>query len=74
VRFVRAFLRFWYDFLIGDDWRIAAGVAVAMAAGAVLVRTEALGDTAITALGFAAIVIGLVLSLTFAARSARRGA
>jgi hypothetical protein len=21
------FLRFWYDFIIGDDWRIAVGVA-----------------------------------------------
>jgi hypothetical protein len=25
-----AFLRFLWDFVIGDDWRIAAGVAVAL--------------------------------------------
>ena len=28
---VRAFGRFWYDFVVGDDWRIALGVATALA-------------------------------------------
>ena len=27
-----SFGRFWYDFVIGDDWTIAAGVVVALAA------------------------------------------
>ena len=27
---VRAFLAFWYDFVIGDDWRVAAGVAAGL--------------------------------------------
>ena len=26
------FGKFWYDFIIGDDWRIAAGVVVTVAA------------------------------------------
>ncbi len=26
---IRAFFDFWYDFVIGDDWRIAAVVVVA---------------------------------------------
>ncbi|GAB2850321.1 hypothetical protein GCM10027176_61690 [Actinoallomurus bryophytorum] len=30
------FLRFWSDFLIGDDWTIALGVVVAVAATALL--------------------------------------
>ena len=30
-RRVRAFLAFLYDFVIGDDWRIAAAVAVGLA-------------------------------------------
>lgn len=25
---LRTFVRFWYDFIVGDDWRIAAGVVV----------------------------------------------
>jgi hypothetical protein len=33
---VKAFVRFWYDFVIGDDWTIAAGVAVALALTALL--------------------------------------
>ncbi len=27
---VLRFLRFWYDFVVGDDWQIAAGVVVAV--------------------------------------------
>jgi hypothetical protein len=30
VRFVQAFGRFWWDFIVGDDWRVAAGVALAL--------------------------------------------
>jgi hypothetical protein len=30
--YVVGFLRFWYDFLVGDDWRVAAGVAVMLGA------------------------------------------
>jgi hypothetical protein len=30
VRFVSAFARFWWDFIVGDDWRVAAGLAVAL--------------------------------------------
>ena len=26
------FLRFWWDFVVGDDWRAALGVVVALAA------------------------------------------
>ena len=28
---LRSFARFWWDFVVGDDWRIAAGIAVALA-------------------------------------------
>jgi hypothetical protein len=36
VKYVMAFLRFWYDFIVGDDWRVAAGVVVALALTAAL--------------------------------------
>ena len=32
MRWVAQFGRFWYDFIIGDDWRIAVGVVVTIAA------------------------------------------
>ncbi len=28
---LRAFGAFWYDFLVGDDWRVALGVVAALA-------------------------------------------
>jgi hypothetical protein len=31
------FLRFWWDFVVGDDWRVAAGIAVAIGVAAGLV-------------------------------------
>jgi hypothetical protein len=36
MKYVMAFLRFWYDFIVGDDWRVAAGVVVALALTAAL--------------------------------------
>jgi hypothetical protein len=30
MRYIKAFGRFWWDFIVGDDWRVAAGVAVAL--------------------------------------------
>ena len=38
MRFVKAFGRFWWDFVVGDEWRIAAGVVLVLAAGALAVR------------------------------------
>ncbi|MDT4937646.1 MAG: hypothetical protein QOG80_1317 [Pseudonocardiales bacterium] len=28
---LKAFGAFWYDFVVGDDWRVALGVAVSLA-------------------------------------------
>jgi hypothetical protein len=36
VRRLRQFGRFWYDFLVGDDWKAAVGVAVALGVTALL--------------------------------------
>ena len=33
---MKAFLRFWYDFIVGDDWTIAAGVVIALVITALL--------------------------------------
>jgi hypothetical protein len=37
MRYVRAFGRFWWDFIVGDDWTVAAGVALALGLVAILV-------------------------------------
>lgn len=37
---VVAFFRFWWDFVVGDDWRVAAGVVAALGAIALLAHWE----------------------------------
>lgn len=63
MKLLRAFGRFWYDFLVGDDWKIAASVVVALVALAVLVRSEVLGDQAITVIGALAVMLAFTVSL-----------
>ena len=36
MRFVKAFGAFWYDFIIGDDWKIAVAVVLSLAITAVV--------------------------------------
>ena len=36
---VRSFLAFWYDFIVGDDWRVAAGVVLALVVTAALAHS-----------------------------------
>jgi hypothetical protein len=31
MKYIVAFGRFWWDFIVGDDWRVAAGLAVSLA-------------------------------------------
>jgi hypothetical protein len=38
---MRRFARFWWDFIVGDDWRVAAGIAVALGLTAALATTWA---------------------------------
>jgi membrane-bound metal-dependent hydrolase YbcI (DUF457 family) len=35
---IRAFAAFWYDFVIGDDWRVAVGVILALGCTFLLAR------------------------------------
>jgi hypothetical protein len=36
VRYLRAFGRFWWSFVVGDDWLVAAAVAAALGVTALL--------------------------------------
>ena len=38
LRALKSFGAFWYDFVIGDDWQVAAMVVVALALTALLVH------------------------------------
>jgi hypothetical protein len=64
MRGLRAFGRFWLDFLVGDDWRIAAGVVAVLGAGAAAVRADA-PEGVICVLVAAAIAAVFVVSVVF---------
>ncbi|HYQ11675.1 MAG TPA: hypothetical protein VEP92_11030 [Gaiellaceae bacterium] len=66
MKHLAAFGRFWWNFVVGDDWRVAALVAVAIGATAAL---EAGGVTTWWLLPLAVPLI-LWLSLRRAIRSA----
>ncbi len=64
---LRGFAAFWWDFIVGDDWRIAAAIVIAFAA------TAAVATTSFPAWWIVplAVLITLALSLRSAARAAR---
>ena len=66
---LHGFGAFWWDFIVGDDWRIAAGIVLALAA------TAAVATTSVPAWWIVplAVVVTLALSLRGATRTARTG-
>jgi len=62
---LRAFALFWWDFVVGDDWRVSVQIALGVAATAAL---AALGVVAWWLLP-AAVVVVLFASLRRATRS-----
>ena len=72
MRFVVGFGRFWWDFIVGEDWRIAAGVAVVLAVGALLVAATSLSDTAVSLLAGAGILAVVSASIVGGAVAANR--
>jgi hypothetical protein len=63
VRFVRAFGRFWYEFIIGDDPKIAIAVVVALAVLVGALSVGLFGDTGLALLGGVLIVAAFAITL-----------
>ena len=40
MRYLRSFGLFWWNFIVGDDWRLAAGVAVSIGLTGVLAHQD----------------------------------
>ena len=66
IRHLSSFVRFWYDFIVGDDWRVALGVVLALAVTDVVARSGAHGVWWIAPL---AVLILLPVSIRRVARS-----
>jgi hypothetical protein len=67
--FLKRFVGFWYDFIVGDDWVVAAGVVVLLAVTGVL--AEANMHTTAWVLMPVGVVIVLAISLRRATTRSR---
>jgi hypothetical protein len=72
VRWAKGFGRFWWDFIVGDDWRIAVGVVVVLAAGALLVSGGGASDHLVAAVVAVGIILVAIASIVTGARRASR--
>jgi hypothetical protein len=67
---ITGFFRFWYDFIVGDAWEIAAGIILVLAIAAILLSRQILTGEVIAPLAAAGIV--LVVAASIAAEARRR--
>ncbi len=72
MKFLKAFGQFWYDFIIGDDWKIAVAVVLALIVLFLVMTAGLLGDTGLTLLGGALVIVAFSISLAIDVRPKRR--
>jgi hypothetical protein len=72
MRLLRAFGLFWYDFIIGDDRKIAAYVVLALTVVITLVVNDVLSDRATVILGTVLMMVFFALGVRYDARRSRQ--
>jgi len=65
VNALKTFGRFWYDFIVGDDWKLAAGAVLTVSLTLYLTHHD------INAWWFAPIAVTALLGISLAHASAR---
>ena len=70
MRLLVRFLRFWYEFIVGDAWEIAAGVVAVLGIGVGLLRMNGVARAFIPLV--VALGVGLVLAGSLLAEVRRR--
>jgi membrane protein implicated in regulation of membrane protease activity len=71
MNLIRGFFAFWYDFIVGDDWFVAAGVVVLLAATRALVQANLNTTAALTMTLGAALVLAISLRRATASEPSR---
>ncbi|KAA1395307.1 hypothetical protein [Aeromicrobium ginsengisoli] len=71
MKLLKAFGLFWYDFIIGDDWKIAAYVVAALVVVAVLAVNDVLSDGATVIIGTVLMMVCFALGVRYDARRTR---
>jgi hypothetical protein len=71
MRYLKSFGQFWYDFIIGDDWKIAAAVVLGLGLLVGLLKADVLGDHALAVVGGIVLVLAFAISLAIDVRPKR---
>ncbi len=65
LRGVIGFFRFWYDFIVGDAWEIAAGIALVLFASILALRSHVLADSSVSYFVGAVVVLLVAASVVW---------
>ena len=68
-RFLIGFGRFWYEFLVGDDWKIAAAVATTLAIGGIVLVVFEPGEPLFSCMLGLALMAAFVIAVRIDVRS-----
>ncbi|WP_020576343.1 hypothetical protein [Actinopolymorpha alba] len=71
MRFLKGFGQFWYDFIIGDDWKIAVAVGLALAVVTLALVAGLTSPAVLTVVGGLLIVLFFTASILIDTRSHR---
>jgi hypothetical protein len=69
MKFIRGFAQFWYDFVIGDDWKIAVAVVLTLACGTVVLIAVSPNERLFTACMGLALMAAFVIALRMDVRA-----
>lgn len=69
---LRGFGRFWWDFVVGDEWRMAVIVAVATVLGGVAARNHRIDGTTLACLLAGGVMLAVVAVIVTTARRRTR--
>jgi len=72
MRLLVGFLRFWYDLIVGDCWRIAVGIVLLLGAGIGIVRYQIVPPAIFPMVLGAGIMMLVSLIIVLEARAERR--
>jgi hypothetical protein len=72
VRFLKSFGQFWYDFIIGDDWKIAVAVVVSLAVLFGAMALHLFGDKGLTVFGGVVVMVAFAIGLAIDVRPRTR--
>jgi hypothetical protein len=71
MKFLKSFGEFWYDFIIGDDWKIAVAVVLGLGLLVALLKADVMGDHALAIVGGVVLVVFFAISLAIDVRPTR---